>query len=67
VRVTVRTVGRAEVVSASTAITLHVTGRLEKSNAKAAPDTAGANTAGAGASGAGTGDAGTAGAGTAFK
>jgi general secretion pathway protein J len=66
VRVTVRTVGHAEVVSASTAITLHVTGKLEKSNAKAAPDT-GAGAAGAGAAGAGTGGAGTAGAGTAFK
>ena len=30
VRVTVRTVGRADVISASTAISLHVTGKLEK-------------------------------------
>jgi len=65
VRVTVRTVGHAEVISASTAITLHVTGKLEKP--QAAPDAAGAGTAGVGTGGAGTGGAGTAGAGTAFK
>jgi general secretion pathway protein J len=43
VRVTVRTVGRAEVISASTAISLHVTGKLEKP--KNAPDTADASKA----------------------
>ncbi len=43
VRVTVRTVGHAEVISASTAISLHVTGKIEKP--KDAPDTADASKA----------------------